>query len=145
MRRVLLSLLVSALVVGAVPTAVASAAGSPRPKLRFTDWRPTEAAGQPGVDENEWVLWMRAKDPDGVIKEVEVRWADEAISFAHTYCVQGSEPGTVAKLGIGHAFSEPGVYKVRVRALSQPSCDSPPEDHQVSRWNLVWVVVPESD
>ena len=143
MRRVVLSLLVSALVVGVLPSAV-SAAESPRPKLRFTDWRPTEAAGEPGVDEDEWVLWMKAKDPDGVITEVEVRWADEAISFAHTYCVQGSKPGTVSKLGIGHAFSEPGVYKVRVRAMSQPTCGSPPDDHQVSRWNVVWVVVPES-
>lgn len=80
MRRALLCLLVSTLVIGVVPAAV-SAAESPRPRLRFTDWRPTQAAGQPGVDD----------------------------------------------------------------AVSQPACDSPPEDHQVSRWRVVWVVVPESD
>src|SRR5688572_14340621 len=100
MRRLLLCLLISLLAVGGVPTTAIAVDDSPRPRLRFTDWRPTEAEPQPGVDQGEWVLWMKARDPDGIISEVEVRWADEAIAFAHTYCVQGTEPGTVATMGI---------------------------------------------
>src|SRR5688572_6841374 len=104
MRRLLLCLLISLLAVGGVPTTAIAVDDSPRPRLRLTDWPPNGAGAQPWVEQGEVVSWMEGGDPDGIISEVEVRWADEAIAFAHTYCVQGTEPGTVATMGIGHAF-----------------------------------------
>lgn len=42
--------------------------------------------------------------------------------MAHTYCVQGREPGQRARLEIGVAYAEPGEYTVAAVAYSHKRC-----------------------
>jgi hypothetical protein len=87
-------------------------------------------AGEPGCDKTgtcpEEILIIRADDPDSSITEVQVCFdegGDRApFIFAHTYCVQGREAGTPARLEIGGSFSEPGTYTVAAVAYSHKRC-----------------------
>jgi hypothetical protein len=130
MRRVVAVIVV--LVVGSFPVAPSGAdSGHRRPKitvLRFEDPPVTTSSGEcdeQGVCEEE-ILIIKAHDPDSSITEVQV-WFDEngdraPFVMAHTYCVQGKEPGTPARLEIGAMFTEPGEYTVAAVAYSHKRC-----------------------
>ena len=75
---------------------------------------------------DEEILIIEAEDPDSSITEVEV-WFDEngdraPFVYAHTFCVQGTEPGTPARLEIGATFTKPGDYVVAAVAHSHDRC-----------------------
>lgn len=125
--------LLVALVVGTTLMAGPALAAKPSP-------RPTiEIHGLTGPHvgpegEREWWLQLTAHDPDGVIWEVEVRWGDRSVSWATTFCVQGSTPGTPAPMTIPHSYAAPGRYVVRVHAQSYSQCPfEGPATEQVSR------------
>ena len=108
---------VAALTVMVAPGA-ASAAPDARPTLEIVGLTgPSSEFGEP-----EWWLEVVATDPDGSIWEVEVRFGDNSVTWASTFCLQGTEPGQPARLLIPHSYAEPGSYVVRARAESISQC-----------------------
>ncbi len=108
----------AALAVALLTAAPASAHGThTRPAITRLEW----LTGPVAVGEEE-ILVVEAHDPDSSISEVDVVWGDEGISFAHTYCVQGTEIGKPARLVLSWKFPHPGLEDVRVVALSQDHC-----------------------
>ena len=97
----------------------------------------------PGYDgEPEWTLAVDAVDPDGAIWEVMTRWSDGEVSWANTFCLQGSEPGTSAHLLIPHSFQALGRYRVQVEATSVSTCAfDPSRTEQTSRLYTAVVTV----
>jgi hypothetical protein len=105
--------------------------GHDRPRITMMRWKAEPVtANEPGCEKKgtcaEEILVIRAHDPDSSITEVQV-WFDEGgdrapFVFAHTYCVQGRELGTPARLEIGASFSEPGTYTVAAVAYSHKRC-----------------------
>lgn len=120
MRNHLVVVLPAVIAITAATSAPAQAARpGPRPQLTIGGLSgPHE--GPEG--EAEWWLGVDAVDPDGVIWEVRVRWDDRTITWATTFCVQGSTAGTPAHLEIPHAYPGPGRYRVQVEATSIPAC-----------------------
>lgn len=114
----------------ATPPAAAAAPG-PAPHVIIGDLNgPT--TGPDG--EPEWMLTIDAVDPDGAIWEVMTRWSDGEISFANTFCLQGTELGTPAHLLIPHSFTGPGRYRVQVQVTSVSTCAFDPDrTEQTSR------------
>ena len=137
-------LAVAAALVAVVGTsAPAHAAGRVAPRLTFHGF----VLGGTGPEgEQEYELVLEAFDPDGVIWEVQVYWGDQSITFAHTYCVQGTEPGTRAPMRIPHTYPEPGTYRARVQVTSYSTCPwlggEPAEQH--SRWYTKRLTLPAS-
>ncbi len=130
MRRALLVLVASLLVTPAAQSSV-GAQENPPPVITLMEWKEppvTTTTGQCDSDGmcDEETLIIEAHDPDSSISEIQV-WFDEGgerapIVFAHTYCVQGIEPGTVAHLEIPATFTEPGDYVVAAVAYSHFEC-----------------------
>ena len=117
-RTAVLVLTTCSLVVGLTSPAHA-ARPSPRPAVAVGELSgPTE--GPEGGQ--EWWLPVDARDPDGVIWEVEVRWSDGEVALATTSCLQGAEPGTPAHVLIPHQFAAPGRYIARVQVTSLQGC-----------------------
>lgn len=128
------ALLVTAMVLSCVPAAYSTAAARDTDdapvisKMAWKDSPVTTSSGEcddQGVCDEE-ILIIEAQDRDSSITEVEV-WFDENGSrapfvWAHTYCVQGTEPGTLAHLEIGATFTEPGDYVVAAVAHSHREC-----------------------
>ena len=113
------------------PGAVHADRGHERPKITVMKWKEppvTTSSGEcsdEGVCDEE-VLIVKAHDPDSSITEVQV-WFDEngeraPFVMAHTFCVQGREPGQPARLEIGATFTEPGDYVVAAVAYSHKRC-----------------------
>ena len=113
---------------------------------------PAQAAGRPGApqlavhglsgptpsDDPEqawqWTLEVTAQDPDGVVVEVEVRWGDGAVAYAHTYCMFAPDPGTPVDMVIPHSYAKPGSYTVRARAVTLPTCWAEWDEHETTPW-----------
>jgi hypothetical protein len=105
--------------------------GHERPRITVMRWKDEPVtANEPGCEKKgtctEEILIVRAHDPNSSITEVQV-WFDEGgdgapFVFAHTYCVQGREPGQPARLEIGGSFSEPGTHIVAAVAYSHRRC-----------------------
>ncbi len=110
---------IGALLLGAasVPHPAGATATGPRPEIVAVVFvhPPIHAR----TEEN---LRVRAVDVDGVLAEVQVEWGDQSLTEASTYCVQGDEIGAPAKLLIPHRYLKAGSYRVRVRAVSLPTC-----------------------
>jgi hypothetical protein len=110
---------------------VSAAPGHERPRVTVMRWKDPPVATSTGeCDEqgvcDEEILIVKAHDPDSSITEVQV-WFDEngdraPFVYAHTYCVQGKNPGTPARLEIGAMFTEPGSYTVAAVAYSHRRC-----------------------
>jgi hypothetical protein len=122
-----------ALVLATVGTSAIGVAdpGHRRPKITVMRWEDppvTTSSGEcddQGVCDEETLI-IRAHDPDSSITEVQV-WFDEngeraPFVMAHTFCVQGKEPGKPARLEIGASFTEPGDYVVAAVAFSHKRC-----------------------
>lgn len=131
MKRALVLLL--ALVAGVVasPTSSIADPGHPRPKITVMRWKEPPVTTSSGeCDEqgicDEEILIVKAHDPDSSITEIQV-WFDEdgdraPFVMAHTHCVQGRKPGTMARLEIGASFTEPGDYVVAAVTYSHKRC-----------------------
>jgi len=109
--------------------------------MRWQD--PPVTANDPGCEKAGYVhrrdpdhqgtrsLFLHHRDP-GVVRRERRR---APFVFAHTYCVQGREPGQIARLELGVAYSEPGSYVVAAVAYSHRRClghedgDSHPDLH----------------
>lgn len=110
---------------------VAADPGHERPRITVMRWQDppvTTSSGECDDDGtcDEETLIVKAHDPDSSITEVQV-WFDEngdraPFVFAHTFCVQGKEPGTPARLEIGVSYDEPGDYTVAAVAYSHKRC-----------------------
>ncbi len=110
---------------------VAADPGHERPKITVMRWEDAPVTTSSGeCDENgicdEEILIVKAHDPDSSITEIQV-WFDEdgdraPFVYAHTFCVQGREPGTPARLEIGVSYTEPGEYTVAAVAYSHRRC-----------------------
>jgi hypothetical protein len=128
---VVLAAATAALVGLSVP---AHAAGRPQsPQLTINGF----SGPTPGYDPEapwDWTLDVTAQDPDGVVVEVEVRWGDGSVSWAHTYCFLAPDPGVPHDMLIPHSYAAPGTYTVRARAVTLPTCDADWDDHEASRW-----------
>lgn len=126
-----LAWVIAAMLVLATSVEAAADPGHERPLITVMRWEDEPVtANEPGCEENgtcsEEILIIRAHDPDSSITEVQV-WFDEGgdrapFVFAYTYCVQGREVGTQARLEIGGSFSEPGTYTVAAVAYSHRRC-----------------------
>ncbi|MDQ3957387.1 MAG: hypothetical protein M3273_03600 [Actinomycetota bacterium] len=130
MRRAVLGVIV--LLAGSIASAPAEGhPGHERPKITVMRWKdPPVTIGSGECDEqgvcDEEIIVIKAHDPDSSITEVQV-WFDEdgegaPFVYAHTFCVQGKEPGTPARLEIGAAFEESGDYTVAAVAYSHKGC-----------------------
>ena len=110
---------------------VAADPGHARPKITVLRWKDPPVTTSTGECDDQGVcdeetLIVKAHDPDSSITEVQV-WFDEdgdlaPFVMAHTYCVQGLEPGEPARLKIGGVFSDPGDYTVAAVAYSHLAC-----------------------
>src|SRR3712207_854322 len=95
--------------------------GHERPRITVMRWADPPVTTSSGECDDqgacdEETLIIKAHDPDASITEVQV-WFDEngeraPFVFAHTFCVQGREPGQPARLEIGASYTEPGEYVV---------------------------------
>lgn len=110
-------LTVSAFVVWLAPTAAGSAPGGARPRVTIASFEPESGTNRP-----ESVVTLDAVDADGVIMEVRVLWGDRTVSFADTFCLQGTDPGTPAHLIIGHTYGKTGHFRIQVEASSVQQC-----------------------
>lgn len=129
MRRTSLLLAIVMLALGIGPAQADP--GHEKPRITVMRWKDAPVtASEPGCEKTgtcvEEILIIKAHDPDSSITEVQV-WFDEngdraPIIFAHTYCVQGREPGQTARLELGVAYSEPGSYVVAAVAYSHRRC-----------------------
>ena len=131
MKRLVVLLL--ALTIGVLAAHIPAAAqdGDDLPVITSMQWEDPPVTTTSGVcDEqgvcDEEILVIEAVDADSSITEVEV-WFDEngnraPFVKAHTFCVQGTEPGTPARLEIGASFTEPGDYVVAAVAHSHDQC-----------------------
>lgn len=126
-----LILLLASLALVVPSTSVQADPGHAKPKITVMQWEdPPVTASSGECDEqgtcDEEILIIKAHDPDSSITEVQVRFDEKGdrapIVFAHTYCVQGKEPGTTARLELGASFSEPGEYTVAAVAYSHKRC-----------------------
>ena len=114
-----------AVVAGLIVTSEPAMAARPSPPPRVVIGELTGPT--PGYEgEPEWMLAIDAVDPDGAIWEVMTRWSDGEVSFASTFCLQGSDLGTPAHLLIPHSFAAPGRYRVQVEATSVSTCEFDP-------------------
>lgn len=130
MPRIFVLTALLAVVLGSVPAAVADP-GHERPRITVMRWEDPPVTTSSGeCDEqgtcDEETLIIKAHDPDSSITEVQV-WFDEngeraPFVFAHTYCVQGNEPGQPARLELGASYTEPGEYVVAAVAYSHKRC-----------------------
>lgn len=130
MRRVLV--LLPLLLVLAPVEGVSADPGHERPRITVMRWKDapvTTASGECTDEEGaceEEILVLKAHDPDSSITEIQVKFDEEGerapIVFAHTYCLQGNEPGTPARLEIGVVYEEPGDYTVAAVAYSHRKC-----------------------
>lgn len=131
MRRPV-SLLLALFVVSAVAQLPAAAQDADDlPVITSMEWEDPPVTTSSGECNEEGVcdeetLVIEAEDPDSSITEVQV-WFDEngdraPFVFAHTGCVQGTEPGTPARLEIGGSFTDPGEYVVAAVAYSHEGC-----------------------
>jgi hypothetical protein len=129
MRRTGL-LLAIAMLTSSISPALADP-GHEKPKITVMRWKDAPVtANEPGCEKAgtcvEEILIIKAHDPDSSITEIQV-WFDEngkraPFVFAHTSCVQGREPGQVARLELGVAYTEPGTYVVAAVAYSHRRC-----------------------
>ena len=130
MPRVLVFCVLLAVALGSVPAAVADP-GHERPRITVMRWEDppvTTSSGEcddQGVCDEETLI-IKAHDPDSSITEIQV-WFDEngeraPFVFAHTFCVQGKEPGQTARLELGASYTEPGEYVVAAVAFSHKRC-----------------------
>lgn len=129
MKRLAISCI--ALAVMGTATPVGADPGHERPRITVMRWEDppvTTSSGECTPDGicDEEILIVKAHDPDSSITEVQV-WFDEdgdraPYVYAHTYCVQGREPGTPARLEIGVSYTEPGEYTVAAVAYSHRRC-----------------------
>jgi hypothetical protein len=116
------------------PGAPAQAGGRPDgPQLTINGFSGPTPADDP-EQQWQWTLAVTAQDPDGVVVEVEVRWGDGAIAYAHTYCVFTGDPGTPVDMRIPHSYAAPGAYTVRARAVTLPTCWADWDEHETTRW-----------
>jgi hypothetical protein len=125
MRQLLTILMAGVFVLGATP--VVADPGHELPVITVTRWAdPPVTAADPDCQDpdcHEEILIIRAHDPDSSITEVQVWFGEGApFVFAHTGCVQGSEPGTRARLEIGVSYREAGSYTVKAVAYSHLRC-----------------------
>ena len=114
-----------------VPSSGTADPGHERPKITVMKWKEppvTASSGnchEPETCEEETLI-VRAHDPDSSITEVQVYFDEEGerapIVFAHTYCVQGKQPGEHARLEIPVTYTEPGEYVVAAVAYSHKRC-----------------------
>jgi hypothetical protein len=92
--------------------------------MRWHD--PPVTAAAPGcgdLDCHEEILVLKAHDPDSSITEIQVWFGEGApFVFAHTYCLQGREVGTPARLKIGVSYPVAGTYSVQAVAYSHRRC-----------------------
>ncbi len=105
--------------------------GHERPRITVMRWQsapvtvPSGGCGPDGTCEEE-ILIIKAHDPDSSITEIQVMFDEKGgnapIVFAHSYCVQGKEPGEPARMELGVSYSEPGEYTVAAVAYSHRSC-----------------------
>lgn len=130
MSRILVFFVLLAVALGSVPAAVADP-GHERPRITVMRWEDppvTTSSGEcndQGACDEETLI-IKAHDPDSSITEIQV-WFDEngeraPFVFAHTFCVQGKEPGQTARLEIGASYTEPGEYVVAAVAFSHKRC-----------------------
>jgi hypothetical protein len=122
-RKILAASFVASLLFALVPGAAAAPpAGKGRDPKPWVKILGVTRATEPGPEgELEHVFDIDAYDPNGIITEVIVKFGDNSISFAHTYCVIFG-PGEVAHMKIGHAYRQSGKYTVQAWALSVPEC-----------------------
>jgi hypothetical protein len=159
-RRVVIASVVLAAALFAPPAQVVADPGHARPRITVMRWQdaPVTASGEctdeDGVCEDEFLI-VKAHDPDSSITEVQV-WFDEEggnapFVMAHTYCVQGTEPGTPARLKIGVSYAEPGEYVVAAVAYSHHECrghekgDGHPQLHSRVKRLVTEVEAPEEE
>ena len=113
----------AAVLVLAIWATPASAARRPRPTATLVD------TGTITTEQgDETYLEVLARDPDGIITEIEVRWGDGSFTFAHSYpCFLPSvpEPGTTHRYLVSNPYQEPGTYRVQYVVHSISGCDAP--------------------
>lgn len=128
-RPLLMAALLAAVV--ALPAPATADPGHKRPRITVMRWQDppvTTSTGEcqdPATCEEETLI-VKAHDPNSSITEIQVRFDENGdrapFVFAHTYCVQGTAPGTPARLEIPATFSEPGEYTVAAVAYSHRRC-----------------------
>ena len=134
MRRVLvlvalaLSIPLATDAAGHPPTVGEPEATTAPPEILLARWD-----RKPVVVGPESILRVIAHDPDGVISDVAVWWGDHSFSLATTYCVEGQNTGEPVRVLMGHEYTKPGTYTVRVQVTSYPSCDAADIDHELSK------------
>jgi hypothetical protein len=128
-----ITLVLSVVVLGAVigAPAVGADPGHERPsvtRMRWQDPPVSMASGECDPDGtcDEEILIVKAHDPNSSITEIQVLFSEDddagPIVFAHTGCVQGTAPGEPARLEIGAAYGEPGIFVVAAVAYSHAKC-----------------------
>lgn len=97
--------------------------------------RPTAALVGTGTvtteDGEEAYIEVSARDADGIITEIEVRWGDRSVTFAHSYpCLIPPTPdaGSPHRFLISHRYADPGTYTVRYVVRSISGCDGTPSE-----------------
>lgn len=127
MRRVVASIVAFSCVMA---WAAPASAGRPSP-------RPTATLIGTGTitvgESEESYIEVNARDVDGIITEIEIRWGDGSISFAHSYpCLipPTPEPGDTHRFLVSNPYEEPGRYTVRFVVYSISDCGFDPlEQH----------------
>jgi hypothetical protein len=126
MRQLLTILIVGLFVLGATP--VVADPGHELPVITVMRWTdPPVTAAEPDCQDPDCheILIVRAHDPDSSIIEVQVRFGEGApFVFAHTGCVQGSEPGRRTRLEIGVSYPGAETYTVKAVAYSHLRCQA---------------------
>ena len=106
----------------------AAAQPSPRPTATLvgTGVIPTELGEEASIE-------VTARDPDGIITEIEIHWGDGSISFAHSYpCLIHPTPeaGDEHRFLVSNPYENPGTYTVRYIVHSTPDCSgNGPDQH----------------
>lgn len=96
--------------------------GHERPKITTFRWvdPPLKTGG-------EETLKITAHDPDSSISEIQVGWQDTnhegGVIFAHSYCLQGTQPGKPHTMLLPIVFDQAGAYDVQARAISEKRCE----------------------
>ena len=119
-RLVAITAAICALAVWAAPV---SAAGNPRPSARLV------GTGTVTTEQGEETfIEVVARDPNGIITEIEIRWGDGSITYAHSYpCFLPSvpEPGDAHRYVVSNPYEQPGRYRVQYVVHSISGCDEP--------------------
>lgn len=132
-RIVFISMAVLTLLSLAVP---ASASEARIPSVQILG---VVGTGEGPEGEVEHIVAIDARDPDGIITEVQVEFVGGSIVFAHTYCFLFGK-GETAHMRIGNAFPGPGTYEVHARAFSVRECGA--RGSQRSRVAIGEVTIP---